>query len=69
MFILRKLTEKYWSKGKKLLYVFVDLKKVFDRVSRKVIWYCLRKMYDLGVRQGSMLSPLLFAIVTDALRV
>lgn len=69
VFILRKLTEKYWSKGKKLLYGFVDLKKVFDRVSQKVIWYRLTKMYDLGVHQGSMLSPLLLVIVTDTLRV
>ena len=30
--ILKILTEKYQSKGKKLFYIFVDLEKVFDRV-------------------------------------
>ena len=77
---------------------FVDLEKAFDRVSRKVVKWVMRKkkvpevmvtavmsLYDgaktkvkvesglsdefsvnVGVRQGSVLSPRLFAIVLDA---
>ena len=43
VFILKRLTEKYQSKGKKLFYVFVDLKKAVDQVLQKMIWYALRK--------------------------
>ena len=43
VFILRRLTEKYQSKGKKLFYKYVHLKKVVDRVPQKVAWYAFRK--------------------------
>ena len=43
VFILKRLTEKYQSKGKKLFYVFVDLKKAVDQVLQKMIWSALRK--------------------------
>ena len=36
LFILRRLTEKYWSKDKKRFYKYVDLKKVVHRVLQKV---------------------------------
>ena len=35
LFILRRLTEKYWSKDKKRFYKYVDLKKVVHRVLQK----------------------------------
>lgn len=43
MFALRILMEKYRDCQKKLYCVFVDLKKVFDRVLREVLRYCMRK--------------------------
>ena len=78
---------------------FVDLEKAFDPVSRKVIWWALRKLgveewivrlvqgmhanartrvcvgegyseqfeVKIGVHQGSVLHPLLFIIVLEAL--
>ena len=99
IFVVRQLKEKYLAANKRLNMAFVDLEKAFDRVSRKVIWWALRKlgveewivrlvqgMYanarsrvrvgegyseefevKVGVHQGSVLSPLLFIIVLEAL--
>ena len=97
VFIVRQLQEKFARKKKKLYHIFVDLEKAFDRVSRDVIAWALRRkgitegmveaimaLYvetksrvrtvagtseefsiEVGVHQGSVLSPLLFIIVMD----
>ena len=44
IFILRQLQEKRNSKNKFLYFAFVDLKKAFDRVPRRVIWWVMRKL-------------------------
>ena len=94
---MRQLLEKYGMARRDLFMVFVDLEKAFDRVSREVIWWLLRRkgvlereikaimeMYTnietsvkveyarsesfdvkVGVHQGSIVSPLLFALVMD----
>ena len=99
IFILCQVHEKYLGKHKDLYFAFVDLEKAFDRVSRKVLWWTMRRvgvdewlirtiqaMYtnakssvringqfsscfdvQVGVHQGSVLSPLLFIIVMEAL--
>ena len=36
VFILRRLTEKYWSKGKQQFHEYVALKKAIDREPRKM---------------------------------
>ena len=43
VFILRRLQEEYLDKEKKLNMCLVDLEKAFDRVSRKVLEWAMRK--------------------------
>ena len=43
IFILRRMQESYLKKKRKLFIRFVDLEKAFDRVSKKVIEWALRK--------------------------
>ncbi|KAK3539002.1 hypothetical protein QTP86_023604, partial [Hemibagrus guttatus] len=65
IFALRILMEKYRDGQRELHCVFVDLEKAYDRVPREELWYCMRK--SGGSREGSALSPFLFAIVMDQL--
>ncbi|KAK3522749.1 hypothetical protein QTP86_032027, partial [Hemibagrus guttatus] len=99
IFALRILMEKYRDGQRELHCVFVDLEKVYDRVPREEMWYCMRKsgvaekyvrvvqdMYErsrtvvrcavgqteefkveVGLHQGSALSPFLFAMLMDQL--
>ena len=98
IFILTRLQEKYEAKRKNLYFVFVDLEKAFDRMSRDVVWWASRKqgveerlvkiiqlMYrntrshikingtfsddflvQVGIHEGSVLSPLLFIMLLEA---
>ena len=43
LFILRRLTEKFRAKNKKLFFIFVDLEKAFYWVPREVIHFALRR--------------------------
>ena len=43
MFALRMLMEKYREDQRELHYVVVDLEKVYHRVLREELWYCMRK--------------------------
>ena len=43
VFILRRMHEEYHAKGKMLYICFVDQEKAFDRVSRRVLEWPLRK--------------------------
>ena len=42
-FNLRRLLEEYHAKGKRLYMCFVDLEKAFDRITRKVLEWAMRK--------------------------
>ena len=44
IFIVRQLQEKHLAANKPLYMAFVDLGKAFDRVSRDVIWWAMRKL-------------------------
>ena len=43
IFIVRRMQEEYQKKDKKLYMCFVDMKKAFDRVPRKVMEWAMRK--------------------------
>ena len=43
MFIMRRMQEEYQNKDKKLYMCFVDIKKAFDRMPRKVMKWAMRK--------------------------
>ena len=43
VFVLRRLSEKFRARNKKLFFTFVDLEKAFDRVLRKIIRFALRQ--------------------------
>ena len=43
VFFLRRLTEKFRAKNKKLFFVFVDVEKAFNRVPKEVICFDLRQ--------------------------
>ncbi|KAK3569684.1 hypothetical protein QTP86_002614 [Hemibagrus guttatus] len=99
IFALRILMEKYRDGQRELHCLSVYLEKVYDRVPREELWYCMRKsgvaekyvrvvqnMYErsrtvmrcavgqteefkveVGLHEGSALSPFLFAMVMDQL--
>ena len=99
MFVVQRMKEEYRDKKKKLYMCFVDIEKAFDRVSRKVMEWGMRKkglpeaivravmnLYhgakmkvqmrselseefsvQVGVHQGSVLSPPLFAIAVNVI--
>ena len=48
IFVVQQLQEKYLAVNMRLYMAFVDLAKAFDCVTRKVIWWALRK---LGVEE------------------
>ena len=48
IFTARQLQERYREKHRELWWAFVDLKKAFDRVPRKVVEWAMRK---LGVEE------------------
>ena len=43
LFVLRRLSEKFRAKNRKLFFIFVDLEKAFDQVQREVIHFALRQ--------------------------
>ena len=43
VFVLRRLSEKFRAKNKKLFFIFVNQEKAFDWVPREVICFALRQ--------------------------
>jgi len=55
IFTVRQMQKNFRVKGKKLYFGFVDLEKAFDRVSREVIRWAMRK---LGVEEWWVLAAM-----------
>jgi hypothetical protein len=43
IFLMRQLMERYREQKKDLHMVFIDLEKVYDRISRYIMWWTLEK--------------------------
>ena len=56
VFILRRIQEEYLPKQEKLHMCFVDLEKAFDRLSRKVVEWAMRKKGIPKVLVGAVVS-------------
>ena len=73
IFIVHQLQEKYLAKNKEIWMAFVDLEKAFDMDMDATTKVRLNGRESnafsvrVGVHQGSVLSPLLFMIVLEAL--
>ena len=57
VFVLRRLSEKFRAKNKKLFFIFVDLEKAFDWVPREVVHFALRRMDVPGYLVNEGISP------------
>ena len=58
-FVLHLVIELYQSVRNRVFCDFIDYRKAFDTM---ISYYC---MYNIGVRQGENLSPVLFALVIN----
>ena len=56
VFILRRMQEEYHAEEKKLYMCFVDIEKSFDRISRKLFEWALRKKEIPEVLVRSVIS-------------
>jgi hypothetical protein len=79
IFLIRQLMERCKKQKKDLHMIFIDLEKAYGKVPRNVMWRALQKhkvsskyitlikdMYDnIGLHEGSALSPYLFTLVMD----
>ena len=57
IFAVRMIMEKYWEKGRDIIFVFLDIEKAYDSLPREKIWECLsnRNIPQTLIRKVKML--------------
>ena len=62
--ILRKLIERFRVAKKDLYMVFINLEKAYDRVSRDVLWWVLKKK-AVSLKYASIIRDMYEGVVTN----
>jgi hypothetical protein len=63
-FLVRQLIERYMEQKKDLHMIFLDLEKVYDKVSRNVMWWTLHK-HKISTKYITLIKDIYDNVVTS----
>jgi hypothetical protein len=64
IFLIRQLMEKYMEQKKDLHMVFIDLEKVYDKVTRNIMWQALQK-HNISIKYITLIKDMYDNVVTS----
>jgi hypothetical protein len=64
IFLIRQLMEKYMEQKKDLHMVFIDLEKVYDKVTRNIMWQALQK-HNISIKYITLIKNMYDNVVTS----